>query len=188
MLRCYAPVIARHARLYEWYVFLIHQNVAFDLNGTTWLYAKCGVWYGYMLHILVYWPARTQVLFAVTTEDSTIAIKPCWAMGSTNKQKYLGTDQMIRVCSGGGLWFFPPCANTFAPNQKQTFSSSQAKEGRNSPPPPNNPIFLRLLWTNFLFFTVCWTNYCFHHFLLNDFFPKKKIPSPPPPRIIWSVP
>ena len=46
----------------------------------------------------------------------------------------LGAGQMICVCGGG--YSSPPCANFFfAPNQKQTFFPSQAKEHANFSPP-----------------------------------------------------
>ena len=81
---------------------------------------------------------------------------------------------------GGGYGFFP-CANFFfAPNQKQTFVHSQAKEQANLFP-LCNATFLPVLWTDFLFFTICWTNYFFITFCWTIFFSTPPIIYSPPP-------
>ena len=85
------------------------------------------------------------------------------------KFPWLGVDQMI--CGGGYATSF------FAPKQKQTFFSTQLKEQAKFFP-LCSPVFLPVLWTNFLFSQFAeWT--IFSSRLLNNLFSKRIIALPP---------
>ena len=105
-------------------------------------------------------------------------------------QKYKENQAIVR---GGpddtwrrGGYGFSPCASCFfAPSQKQTFFSSQAKEHANRLPPHITPFFCQFCEQSFLFYWLLNKLFFFYHFLLNNFFSEKKHS---PPRIIWSAP
>ena len=78
----------------------------------------------------------------------------------------LGADQMIRG-KEGGMVFCPVQTFLLLLTRNQLFFPSGKGTSKS---PPYNPIFLPVLWIDFLFFTICWINYPFITFSWTFFF------------------